>query len=108
EVAAVGKTTSQCKNPKTFTYELEHNPKYALDNHHNGFIKVILEKNKLVGFQMIGYNVSELITEATLILRNNISPRKIMDTIHPHPTLGESIKFAVQMAYGELVEAPKK
>jgi dihydrolipoamide dehydrogenase len=107
EVAAVGKTTNECKNPKTFTYELEHNPKYALDNHHNGFIKVILEKNKLVGFQMIGYNVSELINEATLILRNNIPARKIMDTIHPHPTLGESIKFAVQMAYGELVEAPK-
>jgi dihydrolipoamide dehydrogenase len=104
EIACVGKTELECKNPKTATIQLKNNARATLEGKDTGFVKVIMEKNKIVGFQMIGHNVTEIVNEAALIVKNNISPKDIMSTIHPHPTLGETIKYAVQKAMGELCE----
>lgn len=108
EVAAVGKTERQVTNPKIGTFQLAHTAKGVLDNEKMGFVKVILEKDKVVGFQMIGHEVTEMVNEAALIVANNISAKKIDNTIHPHPTMGEAIRYAIQDALGDNVDQPKK
>jgi dihydrolipoamide dehydrogenase len=107
EIACVGKTESQAKNPTTATFPLSYNAKAMLEGTTEGFIKVIMEGKRIVGFQMVGLNVTELVHEAGLIIENNISPEDVMKTIHAHPTVGESIKLAVQKAMGECVDIPK-
>ncbi|MFH1916463.1 MAG: dihydrolipoyl dehydrogenase [Nanoarchaeota archaeon] len=107
EIACAGKTEKEAKSPKVFIYPLSMNAKAQLEGYPEGFIKVILEKDVIVGFQMIGHNVTELVHEATLIVENKMKARDIAKTIHAHPTIGESIKLTVQMAIGECVDVPK-
>jgi dihydrolipoamide dehydrogenase len=106
EIACVGKTEKEALGSKSCIFHLKDNAKAMLENHAIGFIKVIFERDRIVGFQMIGHNVTELVGEATLIVQHKIPARKICDTIHAHPTLGESLKFAIQKAVGELVDVP--
>lgn len=106
EVACVGKTESEAKNPKTATVNFSDNARALLEHKTEGFVKVILEKDHLVGVQMIGNNVTEMISEASIIINNKIKIKDVLMTIHPHPTLSENFKYALQKALGELVEAP--
>ena len=107
EVACVGKTTIEGKNPLTATVMLAENARASVENREQGFVKVIIENNKLVGVQMIGHNVTEIINEATLIIQKKIDIKGAVKIIHPHPTISETLKFAMQKAIGELVELPK-
>jgi dihydrolipoamide dehydrogenase len=106
EIACCGKTQAESKDPKTATVYFKDNARSLLEHKTVGFIKVILEKKRLVGVQMIGHNVTEIINEASIIIENNIDLRKVIDTIHPHPTVSETFKYALQKAMGELVEVP--
>ena len=107
EIACVGKTQNECKNPKTALFDLKWNAKAQLSGHEVGFIKVISENNMIVGFQMIGHNVSELVGEAIVIIQKKISAKDIAKIIHPHQTVGESVKLSVLKLMDELVDIPK-
>ncbi|USN45727.1 MAG: dihydrolipoyl dehydrogenase [Candidatus Woesearchaeota archaeon] len=107
EVACVGKTEREVAHAKVGTFSFANNPKARLEGNTEGFVKVIIEKNKIVGFQMIGEGVTELLGEATLIVSAGMSPRQVINTIHPHPTRTEVIKNAVEIAMGESVDVLK-
>ncbi len=61
-----------------------------------GLVKLIGEakSGKLLGAHLLGAQVTELIGELTLALNQEISVLDIARTIHPHPTLSESIREA--------------
>lgn len=77
-----------------------------------GFTKVLVdpETNRLLGAGMVGVNAGELIAEAVLALEMGADIEDIALTVHPHPTLSETLNFASEVAEGTCTDiyAPKK
>lgn len=77
-----------------------------------GLTKVILdpESKRVLGAGMTGPNAGELIAEAVLALEMGADIEDIALTIHPHPTLSETLNFACEVAEGTCTDiyAPRK
>jgi dihydrolipoamide dehydrogenase len=71
-------------------------------------VKIITdpESNLILGVGMVGLHASELISEATLALEMGATLEDLMVTIHPHPTLSESLLEAAEVAAGAAVHLP--
>ncbi|MGO3623870.1 MAG: dihydrolipoyl dehydrogenase, partial [Leuconostoc falkenbergense] len=67
-----------------------------------GFIRLISDKTTkaLLGAQIVGPGASDLISELSLAIENGLTTTDISLTIHPHPTLGEAIMDAAEVADG--------
>jgi dihydrolipoamide dehydrogenase len=61
-----------------------------------GFVKIISdeESDELVGVFILGPNAAELIAETALAKLLESTPFEIGASIHPHPTVSESVKEA--------------
>jgi dihydrolipoyl dehydrogenase len=68
-----------------------------------GFIKIVADRERVIGVQIVGPEASELISEAAFALEMMASPEDVALTIHPHPTLGEGVMEAFKHALGEAV-----
>ncbi len=68
------------------------------------------ETKRILGAGIAGPNAGELIGEAVLALEMGADMEDIGLTIHPHPTLCETIGLAAEMAHGSITDliAPKK
>lgn len=77
-----------------------------------GLTKALFDKKsrRLLGAAMVGVNAGELIAEAVLALEMGADATDIGLTIHPHPTLSETLFFAAEMAEGSITDlyVPKK
>ena len=77
-----------------------------------GMTKALFDKKtrRLLGAAMTGVNAGELIAEAVLALEMGADSHDIGLTIHPHPTLSETLFFAAEMAEGSITDlyVPKK
>jgi len=77
-----------------------------------GMTKLLFDKNtkRLIGAGMVGTNAGELIAETVLALEMGADAEDIGLTIHPHPTLSESVFFAAEIAEGSITDLylPKK
>ena len=77
-----------------------------------GLTKALFDKKsrRLLGAAMVGVNAGELIAEAVLALEMGADATDISLTIHPHPTLSETLFFAAEMADGSITDlyVPKK
>jgi dihydrolipoamide dehydrogenase len=58
-----------------------------------GFVKVVQDRREgeVVGIHMVGAHVSEMVSEAMLIVGWQADPSDVARLIHPHPTLSEAI-----------------
>ncbi len=74
-------------------------------NHTRGFVKIVAERDSgaILGVQAVGHAVSDLIAEGTLSIEMGAMLDDVAATIHPHPTLSESIMEAALVALGEAV-----
>ena len=65
-----------------------------------GFIKLIADAstNELIGCQMVGPHVSELISEAALAIQNKLTLEQFASSIRPHPTFSEALTEAAEAA----------
>lgn len=72
----------------------------------DGLTKALFEKEsgRLIGAGIVGTNAGELIAEATLALEMGADAEDIGLTIHPHPTLSETLCFAAEMAEGSITD----
>jgi dihydrolipoamide dehydrogenase len=70
-----------------------------------GFVKILSEPdtNLVLGVGIVGPQASELISESTLAIEMGATLEDLMVTIHPHPTLSESIMEAAEVAAGSPV-----
>ena len=59
---------------------------------------------KLLGVSMVGKNVGELISGACMALNAGMTAHQIGGTIHPHPTLSETLGFAAEMFEGTITD----
>jgi dihydrolipoamide dehydrogenase len=66
--------------------------------------------HRLLGCGIVGPNAGELIAEAMLAIEMGADMQDIGLTIHPHPTLSETLCFAAEMAEGTITDLmpPKK
>ena len=70
-----------------------------------GFVKVIFDAKygEWLGTHMIGANVTEMIAETVTARKLETTYQEVLDAIHPHPTMSESVKDAVEVALGEAI-----
>ncbi|OSI12691.1 dihydrolipoyl dehydrogenase [Neisseria canis] len=73
-----------------------------------GFTKLIFdeESGKIIGGSIVGPNGGDMIGEVCLAIEMGCDAADIGKTIHPHPTLGESIGMAAEVALGVCTDLP--
>ena len=71
-----------------------------------GMTKLLFEagSRRLLGAGMVGVNAGELIGETVHALEMGADAEDLALTIHPHPTLSETIGFAAEMAEGTITD----
>lgn len=78
----------------------------------DGITKLLLDKQsrRVLGAAIVGVNAGELIAEAVLALEMGADATDLCLTIHPHPTLSETLFFAAEIAEGSITDLymPKK
>jgi len=78
-----------------------------------GFTKILVddETHRVIGGGIVGTHAGDLISELALAIEMGADPEDIGKTIHPHPTLGESVGLAAEVFEGvctDLMPARKK
>ena len=61
---------------------------------------------KILGGGMVGTHAGDMIGEVALAIEMGADAVDIGKTIHPHPTLGESIGMAAEVAHGSCTDLP--
>jgi dihydrolipoamide dehydrogenase len=110
EVAWVGVTETDAK-AKGIEYEKATFPWAASGRslslgRDDGMTKLIFDKNthRVIGGGIVGPNAGDLIAEVALAIETNCDAADIGLTIHPHPTLSETIAFAAEAYEGTLTD----
>jgi dihydrolipoamide dehydrogenase len=77
-----------------------------------GFTKWLIDpaSDRVLGCGIVGAGAGDLIAESVLAIEMGCSARDVAETIHPHPTLSESLGFAAEVYYGTATDLyrPKK
>jgi len=116
EIAWMGLTETQAK-AQGVEYEKASFPWAASGRalsiaREEGATKVLLDpkSRRILGMGIVGVNAGELIAEGVLALEMGADMEDIGLTIHPHPTLSETLCFAAEMAEGTITDLlpPKK
>ena len=73
-----------------------------------GFTKLLVEAetHRVVGGGIVGTHAGDLIGEIALAIEKGCDPEDIGKTIHPHPTLSESIGMAAEVFEGVCIDLP--
>ena len=116
EIAWMGLTETQAK-AEGIEYEKASFPWAASGRalsvgREEGATKLLLDPKtrRILGAGIVGVNAGVLIAEAVLALEMGADMEDIGLTIHPHPTLSETLGFAAEMAEGTITDLymPKK
>lgn len=112
EVAWAGLTEEQCK-AKGIAYEKGLFPWAAsgraiANGRDEGFTKLLFDANthRIIGGGIVGTNAGDLIGEVCLAIEMGADSVDIGKTIHPHPTLGESVGLAAEAHHGSCTDLP--
>ncbi len=86
-------------------FPLQANGKALGLGDYQGFVKIISDKKygEILGAQMVGPDVSELLPELTLAQRFELTTHEIARNVHAHPTLTEAIMEAAEGAGGQAI-----
>ncbi|NHQ81849.1 dihydrolipoyl dehydrogenase [Chromobacterium vaccinii] len=73
-----------------------------------GFTKLIFdaESHQIIGGGIVGPHAGDMIGEVCLAIEMGCDATDIGKTIHPHPTMGESIGMAAEVAHGTCTDLP--
>lgn len=77
----------------------------AILGERKGLVKIISEQKygQILGVHIIGPRATELIAEATLAMKLDVTPQEIIATIHSHPSLSEAFREAALDITGEAI-----
>ncbi|MGT2722542.1 dihydrolipoyl dehydrogenase [Streptococcus porcinus] len=106
EIATVGMTKAAAKeagiDAKVATFRFASNGRALSMANSEGFVRLISDKkdNRIIGAQLVGPGVSELIAEITLAIENLLTAEDITLTIHNHPSLAETIMDTSEILLG--------
>lgn len=70
-----------------------------------GLVKLMAdaETDQILGCHVIGPHGSDLVAEIAVCMQGNLPSKAVMDTIHSHPTLSESILETAQALHGQAI-----
>ncbi|MGI6494755.1 MAG: dihydrolipoyl dehydrogenase [Kiritimatiellia bacterium] len=76
----------------------------------DGFVKWIADATtgQLLGAQAVGPHATELVSEATVAIRHELTAEALANTVHCHPTLGESWMEAAHAVEGTCINMPPR
>lgn len=109
EVASVGYTEQEAKDlghdVATGKFPFSAIGKALVYGSKDGFVKVVADKasGDILGVQMIGPHVTDLIGEAALAQMLDATPWEVGETIHAHPTLSEIVGEAMLAVDGKAI-----
>jgi len=108
EIATVGMSEDQAKQQgiayQVGKFQFAANGKAMTMGETDGLVKVIADQDDIIiGVHIMGPHASDLILEATLMVKNRMRIEDLRGTIHPHPTLGESLAEAIADIKGESI-----
>jgi dihydrolipoamide dehydrogenase len=106
EVASVGLTEKKAKEAgyevKTSIAPFGAVTKSAISNESIGFIKVVSDRkyDEVLGVHLIGPHATELLAEACVAMKLEITTEELANTIHAHPTLSEIMHEGAEATLG--------
>jgi dihydrolipoyl dehydrogenase len=109
EVASVGLTESLARKQGhdiiTARCPFAANGKAVAMNDNSGFAKIVAERKskKILGVHLVGGHVTELVAGATGMMSLGATAEQLGSTVHPHPTLSESLMEAAQALCGHAI-----
>ena len=117
EVAWVGLTEDQAKaqgiKVKKGLFPWTASGRAIANGRDEGFTKLLFDDSpeahghgKILGGGIVGTHAGDMIGEVALAIEMGADEVDIGKTIHPHPTLGESIGMAAEVAHGSCTDLP--
>ncbi len=117
EVAWVGLTEDQAKaqgiKVKKGLFPWSASGRAIANGRDEGFTKLLFDDSpeahghgKILGGGIVGTHAGDMIGEIALAIEMGADAVDIGKTIHPHPTLGESIGMAAEVAHGSCTDVP--
>ena len=109
EVASVGLTEEEARkendNIKVSKFPFMANGKALGMGEAEGMVKIIADADtfELLGFHILGVHASDLVAEGALALSMEATAEEIVNTIHAHPTLAETIAEAAEGITGKFI-----
>jgi dihydrolipoamide dehydrogenase len=109
EIGSVGLTEAEAKargyDVRIGTFPFGVLARARIANEREGFVKIVAEKkyDEILGVHMIGPRATELVAEATMMLRLECTVEELVRTIHAHPTMAEAIGEAAHAAHGAAI-----
>ena len=115
EIASVGWMESECKakgfnDLKIGKFPFAANGRAVSMMETDGFVKIIADAKThvVLGVHIVGPEASNLISEAALAIEMGARLEDIALTIHPHPTLGETMMEAAEATLGHAIHIIQK
>ncbi|MDI3515346.1 MAG: dihydrolipoyl dehydrogenase [Gammaproteobacteria bacterium] len=112
EVAWVGYTEAQAKaegkKVETAKFPWAASGRAIANGADYGFTKLIFdaETHRVIGGTIVGPSAGDMIGEVCLAIEMGADAVDIGKTIHPHPTLGETVGMAAEVAHGSCTDLP--
>lgn len=112
EVAWVGLTEDEAKakgvKVKKGLFPWTASGRAIANGRDEGFTKLLFdaETHRILGGGIVGTHAGDMIGEIALAIEMGADEVDIGKTIHPHPTLGESIGMAAEVAHGSCTDLP--
>lgn len=74
-----------------------------------GEVKIVAdaETEEILGVHIIGAHAADLVHEAALAMRNELTIEEIVATVHAHPTMAEALMEAAHAVHGRAIHLPK-
>lgn len=112
EVAWVGLTEEQAKEQgiavKKGLFPWNASGRAIANTREEGFSKLLFNKEtgRIIGGAIVGTHAGDMIGEVALAIEMGADAIDIGKTVHPHPTLGESLGMAAEAAEGHCTDLP--
>ena len=112
EIAWVGVTEEQCKAQgravEKGLFPWAASGRAIANGADYGFTKLLFDADthRIVGGAIVGPNAGDMIGEVALAIEMGADAIDIGKTIHPHPTLGETVGLAAEAAHGSCTDLP--
>jgi dihydrolipoamide dehydrogenase len=109
EIGSVGLTESQAKTQghdvRVGSFPFRALARARMAGEVDGFVKIVAEKkyDEILGVHIIGPRATELVAEAVMALRMEVTVEELIKTIHAHPTMSEAVGEASHAAHGAAI-----
>jgi dihydrolipoamide dehydrogenase len=109
EIATVGLTEAEAKEQgyevTVGSFPYAANGRALSTNHTDGLTRFVADAKDgtLLGVHIVGYDASDIISEAALAIEMGATAADIGLTVHPHPTLSETLMEAAHVVEGHAI-----